>query len=241
MTAAHTLGEAVETARAADDPLLRIEAALRYEDATWRPGLSDVAALDNIQEAVGILDSVVEAGAVVDNEPVLRARLAIGELRALAMSGRHDEADRAFEVALARAEELGSANVEASVLNVYLGHATFHEGSHDTSHMIRRLAELEPLIEDGDVAMHAVHVRLLHATRTGRFDEQQRARATPWPSCSNVRAHRSGSSCERTRKPWRRSIAATSRPASASRSTASSRPMPSPGRTAQAPTAFGCS
>ncbi len=30
--------------------------------------------------------------------------------------------------------------------------------------MIERLAELEPLIDDGDVALHAIHDRIMHAT-----------------------------------------------------------------------------
>lgn len=173
LTAARTLEEAMAAARRSGDVVLGVEAALRYEDAIWRPGLSGETALAHLRRAVDALDAALAAGLVVDDEADLRARVAIAELRALAMSGRLDEVEVVFARATALAAELGSPTVEASVLNVYLGHSVFQERGPEMQAMIDRLAELEPRIEDGDMALHAIHVRLLHATVMGRFDEQQ--------------------------------------------------------------------
>ena len=173
MTAAHTFERAILIAGSTADVVLRVEAALRYEDASWRPGLPGSVALDRLREATGILDAAVAGGAVIEHEPELRARLAVATLRALAMSGRSHEVGDAFDEALRLAAEVGSANIEANVLSVYLGQVMFYEGVRDADGMVRRLAELEPLIDDGDIALHAIHDRIMHATLTGRFDERR--------------------------------------------------------------------
>ena len=103
---------------------------------------------------------------------------AVATLRALAMSGRSDEVGDAFQRALGLATELGSPNLEANVLSVYLGQVLFYENVHEAEQMVHRLAELEPLIDDGDVALHAIHDRILHATLTGRLDERRRLVST---------------------------------------------------------------
>ncbi len=172
MTAAHTFDTAVTAARQTDDTVLRIEAAIRYEDASWRPGLPGVVALDRLREASLLLDEATGDGTPIEDEAELRARLAVGTLRALAMSGRSDEVGDAFDEALSLAAELGSPNIEANVLSVYIGQIMFYEGLDRTEQMVRRLAELEPQIDEGDVALHAIHDRLLYATIMGRFDER---------------------------------------------------------------------
>lgn len=174
MTAARTFEAAITAARESDDSVLRVEAALRYEDAAWRPGLPGENALRVIREAAEILDNAIASGDSIDNELELRARLAVATLRALAMSGRRKEAGDAFREARRLAAELGSPNVEANVLGVYLGQVMFYEGVRETEPMVRRLAELEPLIDDGDVALHAIHDRILHTTLTGRFEDRRR-------------------------------------------------------------------
>ncbi len=90
------------------------------------------------------------------------------------MSGHRDEVAGAFEEARRLAAELQSPNVEANVLGVYLGQVMFYEALSGAEDMVQRLAELEPLIDDGDVALHAIHDRILHATLTGRFAERRR-------------------------------------------------------------------
>jgi DNA-binding winged helix-turn-helix (wHTH) protein/tetratricopeptide (TPR) repeat protein len=173
MTAARTFETAVAAARETDDAVLQVEAALRYEDASWRPGLPGTTALRLVQEASETLDGAVARGDDVGNELELRARLAVATLRALAMSGRRDAVADAFSEALRLAAELGSPNVEANVLSVYLGQVSFYEGVLETAPMVQRLAELEPLIDDGDVALHAIHDRILYATLTGQFEDRR--------------------------------------------------------------------
>jgi DNA-binding winged helix-turn-helix (wHTH) protein/tetratricopeptide (TPR) repeat protein len=171
MVAAHTFEVALDAARASGDPVLRVQSAIHYEDATWRPGLSGLEALQHLTEATLVLDTAVADGHVIDNEVELRARLAIATLRALAMSGRADDADAAFADARRFAAELHSPTFEANALSVYLGQVELHEARATADPMIARLEELEPLIEDSDVALHAIHDRMLYATLTGRFDQ----------------------------------------------------------------------
>lgn len=174
MPAANTFDMAIDIARHTDDVSLRVEAAIRYEDASWRPGLPGAVALDRIREATLVLHEATDSDTPLEDALELRARLAIATLRALAMSGRSEAAGEAFQQALSLASELESPNVEANVLSVYLGQVLFYEDVHQAEHMVRRLAELEPLIDDGDVALHSIHDRILHATLTGRLDERRR-------------------------------------------------------------------
>ncbi|MGA9278647.1 AAA family ATPase [Ilumatobacter sp.] len=171
MIAARTFEDAVDTARTSGDPVLRVEAAIRYEDATWRPGLSGLDALVNLREATAVLDVAVADGLVVDNEIELRSRMSIAVLRALAMSGRSGEVDAAFADAQRLASQLGSPTAEAHALCVYLGQVRLYGAHTETDAMIARLEELEPLIEDGDIALHAIHDRMMFAALMGRFDQ----------------------------------------------------------------------
>ncbi len=163
--------EAIAAARETDDVLLRVEAAIRYEDARWRPGLAGERSLRYLDEAAALLDGLDPA----ESEPAegeLRVRLAVARLRALAMSGRSREADAADADALALAA--GSPTMEANVLSVYLGHLVLHRGVDEGGPLIARLVELEPAIHDGDVALHALHDRIMFATLTGDVPEARR-------------------------------------------------------------------
>jgi DNA-binding winged helix-turn-helix (wHTH) protein len=172
--ASRTFEEVIALTRESDDVALRVEAALRYEDARWRPGLAGDRSLGYLSEASELLDAEAAAGRTVATETDLRARLAVARLRGLAMSGRRHEADEAFTLALDRATGMGSATMEANVLSVYLGHVVLHRGVVEARPMIDRLAELEPLIGDGDIALHALHDRIMYGTLTGNFDEARR-------------------------------------------------------------------
>ncbi|MCB0968607.1 MAG: AAA family ATPase, partial [Ilumatobacter sp.] len=169
-TAARTFGEAIELARQTDDVVLRVEAAVRHEDASWRPGNSGIASLGHLAEAREVLDGAVRSGRTLPDELLLRARLAVAQLRALALSGRRSETDVAFEEARELAARLGAPNIEANVLSVYISQVMFYEDFQLAHSMVERLAELEPLIDDNDVALHALHDRILYATLVGRFD-----------------------------------------------------------------------
>ncbi|TIC88892.1 hypothetical protein E8D34_04375 [Nocardioides sp. GY 10113] len=191
MPAARIFGEAIVLARDTDDVTTKVEAALRYEDARWRPGLAGERSLEYLEEAAALLDEAVAAGEEVPTEPDLRARLAVGRLRALAMSGRPEEAEAAFAGALRLATEMGSPTLEANVLGVYLGHVVLHRDLEEARPMIERLAELERDIEDGDIALHALHDRIMFGTLSGDFaavrrlvgtmaELQRRYRSTFW-------------------------------------------------------------
>ena len=170
MTAARSFQEAVSLARRCSDPELRVEAALRFEDATWRPGLSGTQALEFLNEAADVLDAASGVEPISD-EVELRARLAIGRLRALAMSGQIERAEEEFATTHALTRRASLPNLEASVINVYLSQVRFFQGLANTSHLILRLAELQPEVDDGDVALHAVHVRALYATIMGESEQ----------------------------------------------------------------------
>ena len=169
MMAMHTFSTAINASRASGNLRLRIEAALRFEDATWRPGLPGTQALEHLDEAIGLLDAVDQS---IADEPELRSRLAVARLRALAMSDRRDEIAEAFTQAHELATRLGSPNFEANVLSVYAGQVALNSRTDaDAGPMIERLAELEPDIDDGDIALHAIHDRMMYATLRGRFDQ----------------------------------------------------------------------
>ncbi|MEZ5092840.1 AAA family ATPase [Nocardioides sp.] len=172
--AARIFEEAIVLAREAEDVVLRVEAALGYEDARWRPGLDGAQSMVHLEEAAALLDAEAEAGREVEGEADLRARLAVARLRALAMSERQGEADDAFTEAIGLSTAMGSPTMEANVLSVYLGHVVLHRGVRDAGPMIARLAELEPEIDNGDVALHALHDRIMFATLTGDWPESRR-------------------------------------------------------------------
>lgn len=191
MTAARTFERAVLLARSSGDPILRIEAALRYEDAIWRPGRSGLQSLAYLAEASGVLEAELAGERPVANAGELRARLAIGRLRALATSGQVEAADEEFGATLELTRAVGSSNLEAAVLSVYLSQVRFFRGLAGTQDLVARLAELQATIDDGDVALHVVHVRSLHATLCGEFDRvrelaelmahlQERSHSTFW-------------------------------------------------------------
>ncbi len=172
VTAARTFEEAIELAGDTGDVVLRVEAALRHEDASWRPGFSGATALRHLTAARQVLDDAITAGVDVPGELMLRARLAVARFRALALAGRHDEINDAFEEARRLAAEIGAPNIEANVLSVFIGQVMYHDFA-AAGDMIARLAELEPLIDDNDIALHALHDRILHATLVGDFEERR--------------------------------------------------------------------
>ncbi len=175
MTAAHTFETAVAVARDTDDVVLRVEAALRYEDASWRPGLPGVgcarsAPRSHRRSRCGPRRR--SADRARDRTPGPPRRGHAARPRDVGTQRRGERCVRSRPDSLPN--ELGSPDVEANVLSVYVGQVMFYEGAEEAEDMVHRLAELEPLIDDGDVALHAIHDRILYATLTGRFDERHR-------------------------------------------------------------------
>lgn len=167
--AVRTFGETIAAAAAIDDTLLRIEAAIRFEDAAWRPGIRNEHSLRHVNDAIGLLDDAARMGSPIDNEQHIRARLAIAQLRATAMSGQTERAEHVFAESYPLVRELGIANFEAALLNVHSTQTRFLARFDEAEELVERLAELEHAITDGDVALHSIHSRLLFATMSGQF------------------------------------------------------------------------
>ncbi len=175
MTAARVFETALAESEFSGDPLLQIESAIRYEDASWRPGISGLDALRHLEEAEDVLTTAVTAGVLVDNESELRARLAIGKLRAAAMSGQTSKAEESFGRAHQLVQTLGSATLEASLLNVYVSQIRLFKGiDSEVAALVDRIAELRPSLPDGDIALHAIHVEALYAQMVGRHHDAKR-------------------------------------------------------------------
>lgn len=106
---------------AMDDPLMRLEAAVGYEEANWRPGQSNSKAAD-------LLASALESCGLQADDP--RYVQALGSFgRALAFAG---EAPRAREVgadAIERARAVGDATVLLHTLKTSLWHGLTPEMS----------------------------------------------------------------------------------------------------------------
>ncbi|MBV8999667.1 MAG: AAA family ATPase [Solirubrobacterales bacterium] len=114
-TARHLGGKAVDAmeafsaagdiGRTIGDPQLLAQAAIGYEDASWRPGLHDLA-VGPFEEALAALG---------DDQPQLRLALLSGLGRALDLQGQHERAAivRHNAIALGREldDQLGVANV----------------------------------------------------------------------------------------------------------------------------------
>ncbi len=89
-----------ERISAMDDPLIRLEAAVGYEDASWRPGLADSRAAD-------LLASALESCALPADDPrYVHALSSLGRALAFAGEAAHarDINDRAIELARAAGE-----------------------------------------------------------------------------------------------------------------------------------------
>ena len=178
MTAARAFETAIAEGRDSGNPVLRIEAALRYEDVSWRPGLVGHQALDQLLDAGNVLDSAIAAGEKIEGEDELRSRLAIGRVRAYAMSGQTERADEEFSDAYPIVAALGSPLLEAGLLNVYLSQVRFFGGvGEETAALVKRVGELRPELTDGDTALHAIHVEGAYATLIGDFPEVHRLEA----------------------------------------------------------------
>ena len=179
MPAANTFDTAIDIARQTDDVSLRVEAAIRYEDASWRPGLR--RSCRSRPDSRG--DPSARRGHRSGSAHRTRARAACP-------FGRRARCEhlRCRDVAMRSATHFNGRSVwppssdrpmsRPTCCSVYLGQVLFYENVHEAEQMVHRLAELEPLIDDGDVALHAIHDRILYATLTGRLDERRRLVST---------------------------------------------------------------
>lgn len=134
---------AFETARELGDAELLARAAIGYEDACWRPGISDAGAIELIRaaaEAVGAAPSS------------LRTQLESALARALEFCGEHAAAADVWRRAIAMAREGRDRRDLATVLmRSYWGRGTFSDGE-----ILDMLAEASAIAEEiGDIEIRA--------------------------------------------------------------------------------------
>ena len=116
-TARHRAGRAVEAlsafadaaaiAGAIRDPELLARAAIGYEDACWRPAMTDARAVELLEQA---------AAALGDEVSQLRVGVVGGLARALQIRGQHERGDAVRAEAVAMARALGDRAALARVL-----------------------------------------------------------------------------------------------------------------------------
>jgi DNA-binding CsgD family transcriptional regulator/tetratricopeptide (TPR) repeat protein len=108
--------EAARIARGRDDAQLLARAAIGYEEACWRPSVSDRGAVELLEEADRALG---------DEDSRLRVGVLGGLARALDFQGRRDPGAAARSDAIAMARRLGDKTALATVLmRSYWSHGT---------------------------------------------------------------------------------------------------------------------
>jgi DNA-binding CsgD family transcriptional regulator/tetratricopeptide (TPR) repeat protein len=90
--------EATELARELDEPTLVVRAALAFDDANWRAALHG-----------GVAEELLRAALPLATDPAVAVRVQAGLGRALALSGRGEEAEALGEATIAMAREVGDA------------------------------------------------------------------------------------------------------------------------------------
>ncbi len=152
-----------ERVSAMDDPFIRLEAAVGYEDASWRPGLADPKTAD-------LLDSALETcGLGADDPRYVQALASFG--RALTFSG---EAARAREVggrAIDRARAIGDPAVMLHALHASLWHGVTPEMSDIQLERSAELLRVAQSSRDYDALGSVTHFRALVSYVVGRPDD----------------------------------------------------------------------
>ncbi|MFZ0834403.1 MAG: AAA family ATPase [Mycobacterium sp.] len=171
-----------------DDPMIRLDAAVGYEDANWRPGLANSKAAD-------LLASALEScGLNTDDPQYVRALGSFG--RALGFAG---EAQRAREVA-SRAIDLARGTDDPTVFLHNLAASMWHGLTPEMSEIqLQRSDELSRMAisrRDYETLGSAAYFRVMAGYLAGRPDDvaaaaadmQRVAQACGQPFMSFVRA-----------------------------------------------------
>lgn len=149
-----------EDISAIDDPLIRLEAAVGYEDANWRPGLADSKAAD-------LLASALEScGLSADDPRYVRALGSFG--RALAFGGEPTRARDISDLAIDHARRTGDPAVISHALETSLWHGLTPDMC---EHQLERSTELSRMAlsrRDYEALGSASHFRALASYQAGR-------------------------------------------------------------------------
>lgn len=152
-----------ENISATDDPLVRLEAAIGYEDANWRPELADSKAAD-------LLSAALESCGLDADDP--RYVQALGSFgRALAFAGETARARDVSSLAIERARGGDDPAVLLHALETSLWHGLTPEMC---EHQLRRSTELSRIAlsrRDYEALGSASHFRALASYQAGRPDD----------------------------------------------------------------------
>ncbi len=152
-----------ENISATDDPLVRLEAAIGYEDANWRPGLADSKAADLLAAA---LES---CGLDADDPRYVQALGSFG--RALAFAGETVRARDVSSLAIERARGGDDPAVLLHALETSLWHGLTPDMC---EHQLQRSTELSRIAlarRDYEALGSAAHFRALASYQAGRPDD----------------------------------------------------------------------
>lgn len=149
-----------EAISAIDDPLIRLEAAVGYEDANWRPGLADSKAAD-------LLASALErCGLTADDPRYVRALGSFG--RALAFAGETVRAREISNLAIEHARRADDPEVIVHTLETSLWHGLTPDMCENQLERSTELSKMALLRRDYEALGSASHFRALASYQAGR-------------------------------------------------------------------------
>ena len=158
-----------ESLGAIDDPLIRLEAALGYENANWRPGLADSKAADLLAAA---LES---CGLNTDDHRYVCALASFG--RALGFAGETKRARDISQQAIAHARATGSPAVVMHALETSLWHGLTPDMCETQFERSTELCQMASSRRDYETLNSGAHFRALVSYQAGRPDELAAAAA----------------------------------------------------------------
>ncbi len=148
---------------AIDDPLIRLEAAVGYEDANWRPGLADSKAAD-------LLASALETcGLTADDPRYVRALGSFG--RALAFAGETGRARDISDLAIDHARKTGDPQVVSHALETSLWHGLTPDMCENQLERSTELSRMALFRRDYEALGSASHFRALASYQAGRPED----------------------------------------------------------------------
>jgi DNA-binding CsgD family transcriptional regulator len=152
-----------ERISATDDALIRLEAAVGYEDANWRPGLAASRAAD-------LLASALEScGLDVDDPRYVYALASFG--RALAFAGETARANEIGILAIQHARTVNDPGVAQHALETSLWHGLTPEMSDVQFERTTELARMAASRRDYQTLGSASHFRAMVSYQAGRPDD----------------------------------------------------------------------
>ena len=183
-----------ESLGAIDDPLIRLEAALGYENANWRPGLADSKAAD-------LLAAALESCGLNTEDPRYVCALASFG-RALGFAGETKRARDISHQAIEHARATGSPAVVMHALETSLWHGLTPDMCETQFERSTELCEMASSRRDYETLNSASHFRALVSYQAGRPDDLAAAAADMKRSTRASGNRSSTSSAPASRVDW---------------------------------------